>query len=345
MTEPEALSQPPDPDRLAAAIRRHLGLRDKDRVSLEEVGELSNINYVYRVETPTRSLYLKAVPERPKRLPIKLPRERVFSEAEGLRTFGALAGDDLVVPEVLFVDGEEMALAMSDVGDGREILFNALPYSLHLITEHAEALGRALGNVHAGTHGKGSPRPAQEEAIIRKVVFDGLLGPGAKQVFPEHWDAVNAEMQQHRECLVHGDLWSKNLLVRRGAPIAVVDFEGVTYGDPAFDLGTLAAVVMLPALETPALMPEALDFIGKLLQSWSSACGSKSWARDVRPRTFRAIATFLAARGFGPFAYSMSEAARNRIRDLARALAANPPATYEAFRACVNSEALSEIAS
>ena len=117
------------------------------------------------------------------------------------------------------------------------------PTASHLLTEHAEALGRALGKVHAGTHGKGSPRPAQEEAIIRKVVFDGLLGPGAKQVFPELWDAWTRSAAEHRECLVHGDLWSKNLLVRRGAPIAIIDFEGVTYGDPAFDLGTLSAVV------------------------------------------------------------------------------------------------------
>lgn len=332
-----AISDTPDPARLDATVRRHFDLRDSDPVSMKEVGELSNINYVYRVEVPAQTFYLKVIPEKPKRLPIRLPRERVFSEAEGLRQFGALAGGDILIPEVLFVDGEEMALAMTDVGEGREILFNALPSGLHLLIEQADAFGRALGKVHAGTRGKGSPRPAQEEAIIRKVVFDGLLGPGALQVFPEHWDAVSAEMQQHRECLVHADLWSKNLLVRQGAPIAVVDFEGVCYGDPAFDLGTLAAVALLPALDGPAQMPDALSFVERLLQTWTSTTGSETWARDVVPRTFRATATFLAARGFGPFAYAMSDLARKRIRQLSRALAAAPPASFEAFRTRVNS--------
>ena len=119
MTEPEALSTAPDPATLADAIRRHLGLRDKDRVSLEEVGELSNINYVYRVDTTERGRSIsRPFPSARNGCRSRLPRERVFSEAEGLRTFGALAGADLVMPEVLFVDGEEMALAMSDVGDG-----------------------------------------------------------------------------------------------------------------------------------------------------------------------------------------------------------------------------------
>lgn len=339
----------PDPARLEAVVRRNLGMRDHDPVSLEEMGALSNINYVYRVTAPERTFYLKVVPERPKRLPIQLPRDRVFSEAEGLRQFRELAGDELLIPEVLFVDGGEKALAMSDVGEDREILFNVLPQGLHLLAEQAEACGRALGKVHAGTRGRGTPRPGQEEAIIRKVVFDGLLAPGARQVFPEHWDAVNAEMQEHRECLVHGDLWSKNLLVRRGAPMAVVDFEGISYGDPAFDLGTLAAVAILPALDTPALMPDALAFVARLLQTWTSASGSETWARDVLPRTFRAIATFLSARGFGPFAYEMSESARTRIRQLSISLAASPPASFEAFRNRVHAETstvrLSELAS
>ncbi len=322
----------PSLERLVEVARRGLQLSATERISLSEVAEFSNINYVYRVETPARSLYLKVVPARPKRFPARLPRERVFSEAEGLRRFRGLAGDAVVIPEVLFVDDQEMALAMSDVGEGRQVLYSLLPEQFELLTEQAEALGRALGAIHGGTRGAGTPRPAQEEAIIRKIIFDGLLGPGAQQVFPDMWDAVNLEMQTHKQCLIHADLWSKNLLVRKGLPVAVVDFEGVCYGDPAFDLGTLIAVALVPALDRVDLLSDALGFATELLHFWTAACGSEAWSSEVLPRAFRATATFLAARGFGPFAYPLSDRARQRIAPLARSLAADPPKDLEGLR-------------
>jgi aminoglycoside phosphotransferase (APT) family kinase protein len=321
----------PSTELLVEAVRRGLGLGDAEPVELREIGEFSNINYVYRVEAAGRSLYLKVVPERPKRFPARLPRERVFSEAEGLRRFRALASNAVLIPEVLFVDGREMALAMSDVGEGREVLFSLLPRQFDLLAEQAGALGRALGAVHGGTRGAGTPRPAQEEFIIRKIVFEGLLAPGARRVFPELWDEVSAEMQAHNQCLIHADLWSKNLLVRRGEPVAVVDFEGVCYGDPAFDLGTLLAVALVPALEVPALVPDALAFASRLFDAWGAACGSDGWPAEVRPRAFRAASTFLASRGFGPFAYELSGDGRQRLAGLARTLAARPPSDMAAF--------------
>jgi len=326
-----AVDDTPSPERLAHVVRRGLGLSASDPVSMTEVGELANINYVYRVEVPGRSLYLKVVPERPKRLPVRLPRERVFSEAEGLRRFRGLAGSHVVIPEVLFVDEEEMALAMSDAGAGREVLFNVIADRFDLLTDQAEALGRALGAVHRGTRGSASPRPQMEEIIIRKIVFDGLLAPGAKHVFPELWDEVSAEMQAHHECLIHADLWSKNLLVRKGEPLSLVDFEGVLYGDPAFDLGTLIAVALVPGIDRPALRPDALSFIARFLEAWQPG----DWPGDVLSRTFRATATFLAARGFGPFAYAMSDASRQSIGMLAHSLAEEPPASFDAFDARV----------
>jgi aminoglycoside phosphotransferase (APT) family kinase protein len=332
LLRPEAA---PSPERLVAAVRRGLRLSDTVPVSLREEGELANINYVYRVELPDRSLYLKVVRERPKRFPVRLPEERLFSEAEALRRFRRLASREIVIPEVFFLDVQEMALGMSDVGESRQVLFGVISDRFELLTEQAAVLGRTLGRIHRATRGGGTLRPVQEEAIIRKVVFEGLLAPGAKQAFPETWDAVNAEMQGHTECLIHADLWSKNLLVRCGEPVAVVDFEGVCYGDPAFDLGTLSAVALLPALDKPALLIDALSFIGRLMQSWASACGSDDWYYEVLPRAFRATATFLATRGFGPFAYSLSDEARRRLVQVARPLAAEPPADLEGFQALV----------
>jgi aminoglycoside phosphotransferase (APT) family kinase protein len=321
----------PAQERLAEIVRRRLDLGGTVPVSLKEIGELSNINYVYQVETPGRTLFLKVVPERPKRFAAHLPRERIFSEAEGLRRFRGLVAGVVVIPEVLFIDDQEMALGMSDVGEGRQVLFTVLAERFDLLSEQAEALGRALGSIHGGTRGSGPLRPPLEEAIIRKVIFDGLLAPGARHVFPETWDEIAAEMQAHGQCLVHADLWSKNLLVRSGEPVALVDFEGVFYGNPAFDLGTLTAVALVPAIQRPALIPEALDFTWRLLHAWEAACGDGTWFAEVLPRTLRTTAVFLAIRGFGPFAYSLNEAQRQRLAQLARSLATEPPADLAHF--------------
>lgn len=321
----------PARERLAEVVRRRLDLGGTVPVSLTEIGELSNINYVYRVETPGRTLYLKVVPERPKRFAAHLPRERIFSEAEGLRRFRSLVAGVVVIPEVLFIDDQEMALGMSDVGEGRQVLFTVLAERFDLLGEQADALGRALGVIHGGTRSSGPLRPPLEEAIIRKVIFDGLLAPGARHVFPERWDEIAAEMQADGQCLVHADLWSKNLLVQSGEPVALVDFEGVFYGNPAFDLGTLTAVALVPAIQRPALIPEALDFTRRLLLAWEAACGDGAWFAEVLPHTLRAIAVFLAIRGFGPFAYSLDEAERLRLAQLARSLAMEPPADLAHF--------------
>jgi aminoglycoside phosphotransferase (APT) family kinase protein len=243
-----------------------------------------------------------------------------------------LAGDIVLVPEVFFVDGQEMAFAMSDVGEERQVLFTVIGADFELLTEQAEALGHALGKVHSATRNSALLRPPEEEAIIRKVIFEGLLAPGAQRVFPQQWGAVSSEMQSQRECLIHGDLWSKNLLVRRGAPIALVDFEGVCHGDPAFDLGTLISVALLPALENSALLPQALAFAERLLQAWKSIGTNEDWARPVLPRTLRATACFLASRAYGPFAYSFSEEARQRISGLALSLVSGPAPSWQTFQ-------------
>jgi len=134
---------------IADVVRRGLGLDASVDVAVTELGELANINFVYRAEVAGgRALYVKVVPEQPKRLPVRVPRERVFSEAEGLRRFRALAGSEVVIPEVLFVDSAEFAIGMSDVGEGRQVLFEILPDGLPLLLDQAEALGGALALVH-----------------------------------------------------------------------------------------------------------------------------------------------------------------------------------------------------
>lgn len=347
MSEPNAdpidSADPPSSAELAALVRSELGLGDGVSVRVSEVLEYSNINHVFHVDVEGRSIYLKIAPSKLKRVSVSLPRARIFSEARAIQKFRELCGSAVLIPEILFVNRGDFLIGMSDVGEGRKVLMEVIDTDLSVLTEQAKALGHALGSVHSGTRDAQHMRPESERAGIMQIIYGGLFAPGANTVFPEHSERLLGEMRQSEECMIHFDLWAKNLLVRKGAPIAVVDFEGATRADPAIDLGTLFAVAWLPALEHPELRPAAATFVQDLIDSYLKSTQDAAWARRACERAFRYTSVFLAARGFGPFPYEISEEAKGRLRSLARHLASQQTMEPEGFIRLVAGQELLEI--
>jgi len=62
-------------------------------------------------------------------------------------------------------------------------------------------------------------------------------------------DAAWARYLEPRGSLVHGDVQAGNVLLAESGPV-LLDAEIAHLGDPAFDLGTLLAHLLLPALAT-----------------------------------------------------------------------------------------------
>jgi aminoglycoside phosphotransferase (APT) family kinase protein len=312
---------------LEKIVRKQLGLSADETVSLEEISRHTNLNHVYKAHFANQSIYLKVVPERPKRLPISLPRERVFSEAEAIRIFRDHASGEVLVPDVLFVDKEEFVLGMTDVGQGRQVLLDLLDDHYSLFVMHAAALGRALGAVHSATTGMPQFRRPEHDRVLRTVVFQGLIAPGAKAAFPDLADRVIEEMGRRSECFVHADLWGKNILIGEEVPPAIVDFEGAFVGDAAFDVATVLATATLPIVDRPSLRSECEEFTAEFLSCYRQAYASDHIADERITRAFYYVGTLIAARGFGPFAYPMSNETRTRIATLARNLTEFPPSS------------------
>jgi aminoglycoside phosphotransferase (APT) family kinase protein len=316
---------------LGQLLRGGMGWIPNAVVTASEVTEHSNFNRVYHVRMGPQSVYVKLIETRPKNftLPFPLPRERIFSEAAAMRLFRSHCGGAVAVPRVLFVDRRRFALVMSDVGRGRRVLLDVLDQRYDLLVEQAAALGRGLAAVHRSTRGSAPLRPPAEDELARQVIFGGLLEPGVAAVAPGLWPDLAAEMQGHERCLLHADLWGKNLLVKARAPIAVVDFEGAFVGDPAFDLGTVLAMARIPTLVEPSWERAGARFARRLVDSyqatWNGSADGAAVAQVVA-RACRYCGVFLAARGFGPFAYPLSAAARGRVGALARRLLLQPPA-------------------
>lgn len=321
---------PLSPADLMQVARNGLRLPGDADIRITEVTRWTNLNHIFLIVAGDESIYVKVVTATPKLMKITLPRERIFFEAEAIGRFRALCGPTVVVPEVLFVDREAYALGMSDVGRERRVLIEVIDEQYALFVAQAVPLGTALGNVHSASRGSAPFRPEQFERMLQAVIVEKLLAPGARALFDDHWPGIAAQMSAHRECLIHGDLWAKNVLVGEGVAPALVDFEGASIGDPAFDIATLLAVAAIPALEQPELVESCVEFSEALIRAYRDAVQERLraqdslWVSQVCARAYLYVGTFLAARGFGPFLYPMSEAARNRLARLARSLSAAP---------------------
>src|SRR5437870_356791 len=157
---------------LAQVVRGGLRLPQTAEVSVREVTHLGNLNYVFQVTADGDTSYLKVVTARPKLLPIDLPRERIFFEAEAINRFRTICGPTVCVPEVLFVDRDAYALGMSDVGRGRRPLLEVIDDQYSLLLTHAVALGSALGHAHARSRGDTPFRPHHFERLLQTVIVE-----------------------------------------------------------------------------------------------------------------------------------------------------------------------------
>jgi Ser/Thr protein kinase RdoA (MazF antagonist) len=320
---------------LEHTVRSGLSLDNGTAVEVSEVTRWTNLNHVFAVRAGSDSLYLKLATERPKQLDLPLPRERIFFEAAAIARFRALSGDTVLIPEVRFVDRQNYLIALSDVGQGRQVLLEIIDRQYPLWVAQAGPLGSALGRIHALSRGMAPFRPEAFERMLRTVIVDHLLAPGARALFAEQWPGIAERLRAPGECLIHGDLWGKNLLVGANVPPAIVDFEGASIGDPALDLGTLLAVALIPALEQPTLTGACIRFSEALIAAYRDAargCADHvEWLEPAVERAFLYTGTFLAARGYGPFPYPMADEARERLAALACSLSLLPPATLDEY--------------
>jgi 5-methylthioribose kinase len=108
------------------------------------------------------------------------------------------------------------------------------------------------------------PVPAELAGPEGSALFDSLrLDPYYRQVAADHPEHAAALTALIADCaavrpsrLVHGDFTPKNVLVTNDAPV-LLDWEVIHAGDPAFDLGMLAAHLLLKSCLIPALGPAA----------------------------------------------------------------------------------------
>ena len=286
-------------------------------------GGVSNV--VLAVDTGSRHLVVKQSLEQLRVASQWLaPRDRVITEAEGLRMAGRLTPG--TVPAVLHADADRCVIVIEQAParwtDWKSRLLTRSPGTGERAV--AARLGGLLAAWQNATRAGLGPR------FTDPAAFDALrIDPYYRTVataLPEYAEAVDgyaAQLASRRLCLSHGDFSPKNILVgpRR---TWVIDFEVAHLGDPAFDVAFLLTHLLLKTLHRPAwsdgYMACAEDFTSVysnivdpvLAPDWGYVTGH--------------VGCLLLARvdGKSPAEY-LTESQRRRARALGGALLAAPP--------------------
>ncbi|HZR82264.1 MAG TPA: hypothetical protein VFD92_14315 [Candidatus Binatia bacterium] len=250
------------------AYLRELGVATPgEELDVEPAGD-GNINWVRRVRERRsgRSWIVKQARPALERFPqYRASTERIACERRWLE-LARPHDPGRVCPDVVRFDEPRRVLVLEDLG-AAERLDRALARGADA-TRALEALAALLGALHAATSGRHAelaPRFANDE--MRRLHGDHIFAlpfrpndfplPAAVRAAAERvWadaelvaiaDRAYARYLAPTGALVHGDVQAGNVLLAARGPV-LLDAEIAHVGDPAFDVGTLAAHVVLPAI-------------------------------------------------------------------------------------------------
>lgn len=275
---------------------RWIGIAEEsDRIAIEKVGD-GNINWVRRarVSTPdgasltSASWIVKQARPALERFPeYQVTTDRIVFEHRWYETVRPY-DRERVCPEIHGFDEEARVLVLEDLS-GAERLDAALAREAD-VTRSLEGLAAFLGRVHAATRDPALAARFSNDDMRRlhgDHIFELPLRPNDFPLEPPV-AARAASLQRDREfvaiadaayhryleprgALVHGDVQAGNILLDEAGP-KLLDAEIAHVGDPAFDVGTLIAHVLLPAAARGDVA-QALPTVGALWEAYVSAHG------------------------------------------------------------------------
>ena len=255
------------------------------------------------------------------------PVERNAYEAAWMRRAAAVVPE--AVPEMIAQDRQAGVLVMTYLDPTSHLSWKAELLEGRVDQGVAAAVGDRLGRIHAAT--------ADDAAVARafatdRIFYEIRLEPYLVATGRAHGDIAGALQTLvevtagTRRCLVHGDVSPKNILIGPSGPV-FLDAECAWYGDPAFDLAFCLNHLLLKGVHRAA---DAGRYLAAFRSLTSHYLAHVTWEEsdDLEGRTARLLPGLFLARidGKSPVEYLSDEAARERVRWIARELIEAPPA-------------------
>ena len=323
----------------AYLIRR--GLAPAGEMLVVEPAGDGNINWVRRVRAPARGTSWIVKQARPalERFPqYHASTERILFEARWFEIARPL-DRERVCPRVLDLDSGARVLVLEDLGDA-ERLDHALGRGADVVGA-LEAIARLLGAIHAAAMDgtlAGRFRNDEMQRLHGEHIFvlpyranDFPLSPRLRAraaavqgdtTLVALADAAWTRYLEPRGTLLHGDVQAGNVLLGPEGP-KLLDAEIAHVGDPAFDVGTLVAHVLLAAVGRGAV-DDLPSTVGALWRAYAGAAGpaAPAFATVARQAGFEIMRRTIGAARVTAVA---SDEAGLAAVDLATRLIAHPP--------------------
>lgn len=248
----------------------------------EEIGG-GILNYVYRVASDGKVVYLKQALENVKHEGkigkdlASIPKERLQYEEKYIETIRPLLPREIELPEILLYDAENNILALSDV-KRNGILLEKSMLNGNFNKNTAYLLGKFLGIQNKKTIGKNIViRGSEENDIENWHLFLNMRTRGILQR-GEFSDSVKEEVERMYQMakdkytykvVMNTDCCPKNVFERKDG-IGLVDFEQATgAGDPAYDLGFLIGHYLIMSVIRKDKMFDAINAIRKIMDGYN----------------------------------------------------------------------------
>jgi aminoglycoside phosphotransferase (APT) family kinase protein len=269
----------------------------------------------------------------------RAPVERNAFEAAWIETANRLAPSS--APRIFGHDAKAGLFAMEYLSPATHRLWKEELRQGRADPAFAGTVGATLARIHAGTaNDAGIAARFATDAIFRAIRLEPYLEAAAR-AHPDRADRLRALVERTaatRLALVHGDVSPKNILIGPRGPV-FLDAECAWYGDPAFDLAFCLNHFLLKCLWTPGARAGFLESFRALARAylagvaWEAPAAIERRAAELLPGLFLARVD-----GKSPVEYLTDAADKDKVRRVARALLAEPPARLDPVATAWNRE-------
>ncbi len=286
---------------------------------------------IWRVDLESGPICVKrALPRLRTAQPWEAPVERNAYERRWLEAAQAISPG--VAPRVLAHD-DAGYFAMEYLDPQRYRVWKDELHAGRADPAFARSVGTHLARLHAATAGDSDVAARfATDASFHAIRLDPYLLATARlhEDLAAQLGALAERTARTRLALVHGDVSPKNILVGPRGPV-FLDAECAWYGDPAFDLAFCLNHLLLKCLWTPSAEAAFLACYQALAAAYLQAV---AWEprEAIEERTASLLPGLFLARidGKSPVEYlAEDEPAKARVRKVARALLARPPARLD----------------
>ena len=322
----------------AADFLRAQGLLKEPCPVRELAGGVSNI--VLWVDAPTPFVLKQSRAQLRTVDPWFSDPERIFREVDAMRALRPVLG--AAVPEILFEDRENFLFAMTAIPTDSAV-WKARLLAGEADTAVAAEAGRLLGAIHSADRTSAREQFGDQtnfyqlrlEPFYLRLIKRAERGPQQNSpvldaAVGEALDTLIAETTATRLALTHADFSPKNMLLH-GGQLALVDYETVHFGDPAFDVGFFLAHL---SLKTFYHAGRHEPFVHLIERFWNAYLAAAPTFMDANctARGLRHLGGVMLVRidGTSPVDYLTAAAQRDGARTYARSLLTGKAATWQA---------------